>query len=203
MKRVTSVEFYNKEDGEEDEDDKLWKQEIEKTQRRKRFTPEEDQKLRNLVKRYGMNWKKIQHSFPSKTKRQLKDRWNYYLNPELKSAPFTPDEDILLESKLNELGAKWRQIATFFPGRTDVALKNRWKMIQRHRNDENSKYQKRKKLSPHSSASTEIIYPKTTTKKEEKIEQILNDQEDFQHNIFDFFDSLTFDFDLVADDILF
>ena len=194
-----------------DDDDELWEQEIEKTQRRKRFTPAEDQKLRSLVTRYGLNWKKIMHSFPNKTKRQLKDRWNYYLNPNLKSEPFTPEEDVLLESKLNEMGAKWRQIATYFPGRTDVALKNRWKMIQRHRNDENSKYQKRKKLSPHSSASTEIINgtnnrskPKNKIKKEEPVKNVIGEQGDIQRNsIFDIFESLSFDFDIVTDEIIF
>ena len=159
--------------------------------KRKRFTPEEDQKLKEMVLRYGLNWTIILPEFPDKTKRQLNDRWFYYLDPGLKAAPFTNQEDILLETKLSDLGPKWRKIARFFPGRTDIALKNRWKMIQRHRMDENSKYQRRKKISPHSSSPAVILQP---CKKEKNEECIQKSEEIFDQSSFDVSDAYEFDF---------
>ena len=127
-------------------------------QRRKRFTATEDEMLKKLVQTYGDDWESIAKYFQGKNTRQLRDRWLYYLDPNLKAAPFTPDEDATLIEKLQELGNKWRLLTSFLPGRTDVALKNRWKMIQRHQTC-NAKYQKRKKISPHSSSSISFNQP--------------------------------------------
>ena len=168
----------------------------EKVRRRRRFTPEEDMKIKEIIIKEGLNWDKILPQFPHKTKRQLKDRWVYYLNPELKAAPFTTQEDILLETKLFEMGPKWRKMVVFFPGRTDVALKNRWKMIQRHRIDGNSRYQKRRKLSPHSS-SPETVVESMHKENEDKVEiEPMDNAEIFQEPSFDMFDTFEFDFDI-------
>ena len=37
----------------------------------------------------------------------------------------------MLIEKQAEFGAKWRQIAACFPSRTDVSVKNRWRLLQR------------------------------------------------------------------------
>ena len=46
--------------------------------------------------------------------------------PGVNTAPWTEYEDKLLEQKVNELGRKWSVIAKFFPGRTDINIKNRY-----------------------------------------------------------------------------
>lgn len=43
--------------------------------------------------------------------------------------PWTKEEDDLLEQKFNEMGPHWAKMAAFFPGRTDVNLKNRWSSL--------------------------------------------------------------------------
>ena len=124
--------------------------------KRSRFSPEEDLTLRHLVEKYGQNWDFIASQLKGRNKRQVKERWNSYLSPSLVVAPFSPDEDKLLEDKINEIGTKWVVLLKYFPNRTDVALKNRWNMIKRQRSN-GGKHQNRKKLTPQSSGPAPIF----------------------------------------------
>ena len=128
----------------------------ERKHKRQRFTNEEDKLLTMYVSTLGYNWEDIAKKMHRKNKRQVRDRWLWYLNPELKAQPFTEEEDMLLEEKLNEIGNKWRVIAKFFPGRTDVSLKNRWSMIQRQRSSDSNKTQRKRKITPQSSGHVQI-----------------------------------------------
>jgi hypothetical protein len=93
-----------------------------------KFTPAEDQKLRELVKRLGLsNWIKVAEQMTSRNARQCRERWNNYLSPALLTHPWTPDEDILLDQKYAQVGSKWTYIAGFFPDRSRNNIKNRWK----------------------------------------------------------------------------
>jgi hypothetical protein len=47
---------------------------------------------------------------------------------------WAPHEDRLLEEKVIEIGRRWKVLATSFPGRTDVSLKNRYNLLTRKRN---------------------------------------------------------------------
>jgi hypothetical protein len=97
-----------------------------------KFSAEQDEKLRSLVDSYGTkDWRAIAEQMKTKNARQCKERWFNYLNPELSSAPWTLDEELLLLAKYGELGAQWVAIAKFFPNRTDAMLKNRFNRIQR------------------------------------------------------------------------
>jgi hypothetical protein len=52
---------------------------------RVRFQPQEDQRLMDLVMRYGcQSWPCIADYMPQRNARQCRDRWNYYLMPQLK-----------------------------------------------------------------------------------------------------------------------
>lgn len=97
-----------------------------------KFSPEEDIHLVELVKIYGdSDWNKIALMMPGRNTRQCRERWRHYLTPEVTNAPFTPEEDSLLILKYAELGSKWKLMATFFKGRTDIAIKNRWLLLNR------------------------------------------------------------------------
>jgi hypothetical protein len=122
---------------------------------RQRFTPEEDLILTQLVEKHGCNWNLIAKQLKGRNKRQVKDRWKTFLSPSLVIAPFTPEEDQLLEELINEMGTKWVTFLKSFPNRTDVALKNRWNMIKRQRRN-GGRFQKRKKMTPQSSGPAPI-----------------------------------------------
>jgi hypothetical protein len=97
-----------------------------------KFTTEEDVLLRKLVFQFGEDaWPQVAQHMRNRNSRQCKERWNNYLSPNISTAPWTPEEDGLLQQKIRELGQKWVQIATFFPTRTDVNVKNRFNLLSR------------------------------------------------------------------------
>lgn len=99
---------------------------------RVKFTPEEDQRLTQLVQEYGEDsWAEIVERMPKRNLRQCKERWTNYLSPTLVNSPWTEQEDMLLISLRDKLGAKWVKIAMHFKNRTDTAIKNRWMILVR------------------------------------------------------------------------
>jgi hypothetical protein len=94
---------------------------------RRKFTPDEDDLLRNLVTQIGKSdWATIAQHFPNRTSRQCRDRWKHYVSPEVVTGHWSEADESLLLSKVNEFGPKWSTIAQFFPGRTDIGIKNRY-----------------------------------------------------------------------------
>jgi hypothetical protein len=77
---------------------------------RKYFTHEEDIKLQALVGQHRRNWKKIAESFNTRITRQLKERYEGYLAPNIRKEEWSADEDQLLVSKVKKLGRKWKDI---------------------------------------------------------------------------------------------
>ena len=97
-----------------------------KTQRRK-FTPEEDETLRNLVAENGPHkWDMIAILMPGRTGRQCRDRYQNYLCPGINKDMWTHEEEMLLLEKYSQYGSQWAKISKFFKGRTGTAIKNRW-----------------------------------------------------------------------------
>jgi hypothetical protein len=90
------------------------------------FSKEEEDLILNYVKENGSkDFSKIIPFFPHRTIRQIKERYRLYLDPSIDHNPFTPEEDNLLLQLSFQLNQKWSQIAKYFVGRTDVALKYR------------------------------------------------------------------------------
>jgi hypothetical protein len=100
---------------------------------KRKFTPGEDERLRGIVGQLGdSNWKLIATHMGDRDYRQCRERWKNYLAPGVCRGPWAPEEDRLLQLKFSELGSQWSAIARFFPGRTDVNLKNRWVVLANH-----------------------------------------------------------------------
>ena len=94
--------------------------------RNRKFRPEEDRRLRNLVKKYGeMSWDEIAAKMEGRNVRQCHDRWYYYLSPALNISPWTEEEDKKLIMLTQEYNGKWVEISKKFNRRTDVQIKNR------------------------------------------------------------------------------
>ena len=99
-----------------------------------KFTEEEDVKLHRLVMQFGTkDWIKISQLMETRNPRQCRERWNNYVNPALRTDPWTPEEDMILDQKYAEYGPKWNKISKFFVNRSDNNIRNRWMMLARHR----------------------------------------------------------------------
>ena len=104
-----------------------------KANKKSKFSQEEDSKLINLVNQFGdNNWNIIALHMDGRNVRQCRERWRHYLSPSVSNAPWTMMEDYLLDQKYAEYGPKWKKIAEFFPNRTDINIKNRFLLKQRH-----------------------------------------------------------------------
>ena len=100
----------------------------------KRFTEEEDNKLRDLVQKYGENqWLMISSRMGTRNSRQCKDRWLQYLSPKSNLTPWTPEEEELLLKLSEQYKGKWLEITKMFPGRSYNQVKNKWKTLERRK----------------------------------------------------------------------
>ena len=100
--------------------------------KKRMFTVEEDNKIRQLVSSRGEKaWKAIAAELSNRSPRQCRERWKNYLSPDVLNLPWTNEEDQKLTDLMNQDGAQWAKIARFFHARTDVNVKNRWSYLKR------------------------------------------------------------------------
>jgi len=90
------------------------------------WTPKEDAKLMELMKKYGQSWAMVSSQLEGRTGKQVRDRYLNKLRPNIKLGDWTAQEDELIVKLLKEVGNRWSLIANHLPGRTEGQVKNRF-----------------------------------------------------------------------------
>jgi len=105
------------------------------------WTAEEDTNLKQLITELAneergviKNWGEVANKISGRTSKQCRERWYNHLDPTIKRGNYTPEEDALIIAKQTELGNRWSIISALLPGRTEDAVKIRWKTLDRERN---------------------------------------------------------------------
>jgi hypothetical protein len=97
-----------------------------------KFTPEEDERLKQLVSVHGTSsWNLVSRLMGTRNHRQCRERWKNYLDPRLRKDAWTLEEDALLAQKVSEIGPRWNEISKAFVDRSDNSIRNRWHMLTR------------------------------------------------------------------------
>jgi hypothetical protein len=103
---------------------------------RRTFDPQEDARLLELVNIHGLDsWYNVARELGGRTARQCRDRYDHFLKPSQNTNPWTPEEDDILKQRYEEIGPKWAALRQYFPGRTDLNVKNRFVYLTRNRPD--------------------------------------------------------------------
>jgi hypothetical protein len=69
----------------------------------------------------------IAKEFPTRSARQLRERWRFYLNPQLDKNPFTSEEDKIIVEGQKLFGNSWKTIPEILLQiRTDIAIRSRF-----------------------------------------------------------------------------
>ncbi|VVA96270.1 unnamed protein product [Arabis nemorensis] len=92
------------------------------------WTPEEDQKLINHIRKHGHgSWRALpKQAGLNRCGKSCRLRWTNYLRPDIKRGNFTAEEEQTIINLHALLGNKWSSIAGHLPGRTDNEIKNYW-----------------------------------------------------------------------------
>ncbi|XP_053572300.1 myb-related protein B [Bombina bombina] len=93
-----------------------------------KWTAEEDEYLKALVKKYGQGeWKLIASKLTNRTEQQCQHRWLRVLHPDLVKGPWTKDEDEKVIELVKKYGTKhWTLIAKQLKGRMGKQCRERW-----------------------------------------------------------------------------
>jgi hypothetical protein len=96
-----------------------------------KWTPKEDEKLKNLAKLNNYkNWKQISNQIKGRSAVQCQQRWNKILQPGLVKGPWSAYEDKILIDWVKKNGPiKWTLCSNNIPGRTGKQCREHWNNV--------------------------------------------------------------------------
>jgi len=106
------------------------------------WSPDEDELLIKLAqeqlnkcdeecKRGRIPWGIVKKGIPGRTAKQCRERWINNLNPEIRRGNWTTEEDQLILELYEQMPQRWAAISKQLEGRTENAVKIRWKSLTR------------------------------------------------------------------------
>lgn len=104
-----------------------------KKQIRHKFTSEEDEKIARLVEEHGRDWRLVANEMPGLNSRQCRERYVFYLDPNIANQDWSDDDMQKLTELVSEYGKTWTKITQFFPNRSVINVKNQWQKMMRHK----------------------------------------------------------------------
>lgn len=81
-----------------------------------------------------LNWGMISKQITGRTAKQCRERWVNNLNPEIRKGGWTPEEDKKILELFEMFPKKWAMISKNLEGRTENAVKIRYKSLTRNMN---------------------------------------------------------------------
>lgn len=80
-----------------------------------------------LVQSQGPNnWVRISQQMRSRSPKQCRERYHQNLKPSLNHDPINPEEGVMIDRMVKEMGKRWAEIARRLGHRSDNAVKNWW-----------------------------------------------------------------------------
>jgi len=100
------------------------------------WTSEEDERLTAEVNAFldsggDVNWSAVARCIEGRTAKQCRERWRCNLDPNINKTEWTVEEDLMIVNLQKELGNRWALLAKSLPGRTENAIKTRFRSLQR------------------------------------------------------------------------
>lgn len=100
------------------------------------FSPKEEERLLELVKVHGENkWSVIASVMKKWNRKQLRDHYVNFMKGQGSSTNFSPAEDVMVLTHVNSYGHTWKELSKKLPGRSPMAIKNRYYKILNKRNN--------------------------------------------------------------------
>ena len=97
------------------------------------WTAEEDAIIMSCLDSGITRWSEIAERIPGRIGKQCRERYFNHLDQTINKAPWSAEEDAILEREQARIGNRWCEIAQLLVGRSENSVKNRWNSAMRKR----------------------------------------------------------------------